>query len=170
MIARRAVAAIIAATACLGCSGSDRAPRTRLRLDDVAPAVAAVEQARGGSPRYTEINVGPDLVNLFVVVDDLTELAFVYRSGRLEAPDRATPRVAGSVPFAVDGVDLEAIASIDETLGRELPDSALTRLGLLDAPPSGLAWRALMASAKGGTFEVVVGLDGSIVGAAVDDG
>ncbi len=127
--------------------------------------MTAVEQARGGPQRYTEINVGPDLVNLFVVVDDTTELAYVYRNGKLEAPREPTPRLADSTEFDLANVDVNAVAGFDDRLFEDLPDSELTRLGLIDSPPTGLAWRALLTSAKGGTFEVIFGPDGSLIGA-----
>ena len=165
MIVGRAVAAFIAAAACFACGGSGSTPHTLLRLDDVAAAVTAVEQARGGAQRYTEINVGPGLVNLFVVVDDTTELAYVYRNGKLEAPGAPTPRVEDSTEFDLAHVDVSATVGFDDRLRKDLPDSELTRLGLIDAPPTGLAWRALLTSAKGGTFEVIFGADGSLIGA-----
>ncbi len=161
----RAARALIAVAACFACGGSKAASSTLLRLDEVAPAVHAVESARGGPQRYTEINVGPDLVNLFVAVDDADELAYVYRGGKLEAPAAPTARVEDSTDFTIGGVDLDAVATFDGLLAKELPDSRLTRLGLLDAPPVGLAWRALLTSAKGGTFEVILGPTGAIVGA-----
>ncbi len=165
MNARRAVAAIVAAAACFACGGSEPTPRTLLRLDEVAAAVAAVEQARGGPQRYTEINVGPSLVNLFVVVDDAAELAYVYSNGKLEAPAEPTPRLPDSTDFDVADVNVDAVAGFQARLSKDLPESELTRLGLIDAPPTGLAWRALLTSARGGTFEVIFGTDGSLIGA-----
>ena len=158
-------AALVASGALAACGGNASVPRSPLSLADVAPAVAAVESGRGGPQRYTEINVGIGLVNLFVAVGDGTELAFVYRKGKLEDPGPAQASPAGSTTFALDEVSLGSVADFDRLLARQLPKSHLTTLALLDAPPLGLSWQAGMAGGKGSNFQVAISPTGQIVGA-----
>jgi hypothetical protein len=135
-----------------------------LFLTGLEPAIEAVAAELGGSSRYTEINVQPELINLFVALDDGTELAYVYRDAGLEPPPEPTPQPEGAVPFALDDVPLDAVDAIPDTLADELPESMLVRLSLLAAPGGGVQWTASMIGSKGTPFDVVLSPAGAIVG------
>ncbi len=136
-----------------------------LALSEIAVAVSAVEADLGGAQQFTEINVGPELVNVFVALPDGTELAYVYRDGSLEPPPAPTPQPEGAVLFGLDGIDLTAAEGFDDLLAEELPDSALAGMSLTGAAAGGAQWTATLVGAKGGVFDVLISPGGQIMGA-----
>src|SRR3954469_4421804 len=61
-------------------------------LEQIRPAVAALEAQLGGPQRYFEINATPTLVNLFVASADQTQaIAYVYQAKALQPPADAQP-------------------------------------------------------------------------------
>ena len=144
--------------------GSVSRPSASLELFE--PGVAAVEAERGGPQRYTEINVQTDLVNLFVALDDGTELAYVYRADGLDVPTEPQAQPEGAEPFALDDVPLDVVATYDDVLAAEVPDSALVALTLAPRPESGLVWTATLLSTQGGVLDVLISPNGAILGAA----
>lgn len=164
------VGILVAVAALAACSGSDAATEAvpdfpPLSLEDVAPAVQAVEAELGSPQRYTEINVQPDLVNLFVVVGADDELAYVYRDGELETPDAPTAQPPGVREFSLDGVALDRVPTFDDVLAEQLPESRLARLMLSSTEAGGLVWTATLLSPKGGALDVLLSPDGVVVGA-----
>jgi hypothetical protein len=154
---------VLSAAALVACGGGDPpALATELAIDDVPAAVEAVEAALGGPQQYTEINVGSDLVNLFVAADGGQELAYVYRGGTLSAPP--APADATLPAFDLTGVDLTVAAGLDTRLGAELGGEAeLTRLALqvVDGAPR---FVAVVVSSRGGALAVLVSGSGEILG------
>jgi hypothetical protein len=135
-----------------------------LSLDLLAPAVAAVEADRGGPQQYTEINVQPGFVNLFVALDDGTELAYVFKETGLEVPTEATPQPEGIAAYGLDGIDVSAVSGFDEMLQFELPNSSLGQLSLLALPNQGVMWNAAVVSIQGGgILDVLISANGEIV-------
>jgi hypothetical protein len=160
-VARLVVAALVlGAVACADDAGTRLS--TTLALDDIPEAVAAVESALGAGQRYTEINLGSDLVNVFVATSDGQELAYVYSDGVLAPP--SAPQAQAGEPFSLDAVDLDVGASLDESLGEQLrsADSELTRLSLLmvDGSPR---WVAAISSSRGGVLEVLLAGTGEVL-------
>ena len=106
------VAALASLLVLMGCSGGSNSASTLttvavgtvLRVSDIPAAVKAVEAARGGPQKYTEINAAPEGVNLFVATPDGKEHAYYYTNGHLEPP--ASPQPQSGTPFAVNGVSL----------------------------------------------------------------
>jgi len=145
-------------------TGSGATPSASVEL--LEPAVAAVEAERGGPQEYTEINVQLDLVNLFVALDDGTELAYVFREDGLELPTEPQAQPEGAEPFTLDEIPLDAVTTFDDLLAAEVPDSALVALTLAPRPETGLAWTATLLSPKGGVLDVLISPNGTILGAA----
>lgn len=146
-------------------SASSRDTRSAA-VELLEPAVAAVEAERGGPQEYTEINVQLDLVNLFVALDDGTELAYVYREDGLDVPTEPQAQPDGAEPFTLADVPLDAVETFDDLLAAEVPDSALVALTLAPRPETGLAWTATLLSPKGGVLDVLISPNGTILGAA----
>lgn len=165
-----ASAALVAVLA--GCSGKGEAipapaPDTAVRattvlaVDQLAPAVAAVEAARGGPQRYTEVNANADGVSLFVVVDDQHEAAYFFRSGALEAPGE--PVALSATPFTLAGVDPTSAPELVRGTQQRFPGAQVTALALVQ--PSGRApvWALKCRSARGGVLDVVYSATGVLV-------
>ena len=146
---------------------SSSSPGTQeVSIELVGPAVAALEAARGGPQRYTEINVQVGLVNLFVALDDGTELAYVFRDGALEEPESPQAQPDGAVAFELPGNVLGTAATVPAVLSAELPDSRLVGLSLGVHAGDGVGWLASVLSAEGGIIDVLIDPAGTIVGAA----
>jgi hypothetical protein len=135
------------------------------RIDDVAPAIAAVEAARGGRQRYTEINANEAVVNLFVAQPDGTEIAYVYRDGKLDPPAEPTAQQPGATAFDLSSVDLSKVGGFHDLLKKDLPDAVLRRLTLVQIPGKGLNWVATVVNSKGSPIDVVFSPAGALVGA-----
>lgn len=138
--------------------------RTGLSVDDLSPVIAALD-ATAPDAEFTEINIQPALVNLFVAGDGDTERAFVWRNGKLDPPPDATPRLPGAVVFGVEDVDLAAPKAIRSELDRSLPQSQLVGLTLAVDPTLGLWWSASMLGEQGGGFIVSFTPAGTLIGA-----
>ena len=140
------------------------AARTGLSVDDLSPVIAALGDTVPDA-EFTEINIQPALVNLFVAGNGDTERAFVWRNGALETPPEPTPRLPGAVVFGLGGVDLAAPKAIRAELDRSLPKSQLVGLTLAVDPTLGLSWSASMLGEHGGGFVASFTPTGSVIGA-----
>lgn len=140
---------------------------TVLRVDLIAPAIDAVEAERGGPQRYTEINVNPEGVTLFVAIDDANEVAYFY-DGDLDAGAAPTPLT--STPYALDGVGRELAPDLVKRTQADLPGSQVTRLALVTTPDLGLVWALASRSARGGMLNVFYSPSGALLSAVPDDG
>lgn len=164
-----AVALALGAGACSDDDGATVPPvdttvrtDTLLRVDLVAPAIAAVEGERGGPQRYTEINVNPEGVTLFVAVDDATEVAYFY-DGVLDAG--AAPAPLTGTPYSLDGVGRELAPDLVQRTQADLPGSQVTQLAFVTTPDLGLVWALASRSARGGTLNVFYTPSGELLSA-----
>jgi hypothetical protein len=160
------VALLAIATACgrgSGNDGSDGTPvPTGLPLvDQIAPAVEALERSLGQSVEYYELNADARLVNLFVATDGgATATPYVYLDGALQPPappvevSTGSTFAAGDVAFDPDSV-LSGVAD-------ELDPSTLARFVVLAGPGGEVRYEVLVRSRQGGALSVVVGPDGEV--------
>jgi hypothetical protein len=140
-------------------SASSSAPAGRSPLVEPArmlpAAVAAVEAARGGRQRYTDLNVTPDGVNVFVALDGGREVVYFWNGSRLDPP---TEPVAASLPaFSLDGVDLTVGPGLVESVARQFPTGAVVGLALVSRADAGVVWTVGYRSAQGGLLTVLFG-------------
>jgi len=127
-----AVAASLVLAACGGDAGGDGA-RSALPIDEVRPAIAAVEAALGGPQVYSEVNVTPSEVNVFVVRSG-TDLPYVVSDGVVDAPTSGMPYdgptfSAGEVAFEDE---------VLEAVSRELPESQIVAFSVTPRPSGGV--------------------------------
>ena len=142
-------------------TGSTVAPvaGTPLRVDDVAAAVAAVEEARGGTQQYTEINAIPDGVNVFVALGGGQELDYFYADGGLQEP--GAPTASQATPFTLDGVDLGAPSRLVEQVQQQFPGARVQQVALVHLPELGLVWGVRSRSVRGGDLNSFFSPDGT---------
>jgi hypothetical protein len=133
---------------------------TDLRVRDVEAAVRAVEAARGGPQRYTEINAITTGVNVFVAVSDTDELDYFFTGGGLTEPEAPKP-LAGE-PFTLEGVDLTAPARLVDDVHERFPGSRVTQVALVRLPDLGLVWGVRSRSSRGGDLNVFFTPDGRL--------
>ena len=120
---RLRVVALIAAALVVGtasCGGDDDGP-ARPALDQIAPAVAALEAKLGGPQQYFEINATPQLVNLFVADAAKTSATtYLYVGGELAPP--AAPLAAAGSTFAAAALTFDP-ATVLDNVADQLPGS-----------------------------------------------
>lgn len=164
LLALTAVAAV--AVAVLLTSGGDDGgpPRLGIRAADVPAAVRAVEAKLGGPQRYTEVNAGADVVNVFVAGPDRTETPWQYSDGRLEGPAPTQPAADDHPEFALDGVALDRAGTLAREAQAKFPTATVTRFSLRRAADA-VVWSVALRSSQGGLIEVTFGADGTFLGA-----
>ncbi len=148
---------VVALAACGGEAG-DADPVVPL-VDEIAPAMAAVDAASGGAQQYFEVNATPQLVNLFVAADDATSaIAYIYVDGELGPP--APPEPAQGATFAAAAVTFDPATILDG----DLPDADLTVFTVIGGPAGAVQYGVVARSAEGGTLDITLAADGSVLG------
>jgi hypothetical protein len=163
---RRLVALVVLAVIA-GCGGDDEAePPVRPVLDQVAPAMAAVDAETGGPQQYFEVNATPLGVNLFVATEGATRsVAYIYVGGELGAPGEATEASGGTFTSADVAFDP---ATILDGVTSDLPDSDIARFAIAGNSNGDVQFTVDVQSDEGGTLQVTLAEDGSVV--SVDPG
>jgi hypothetical protein len=172
--AARWVIAALALTACSG-SGSSTAtsaastvaasttalasPAAPPRVDLIHEAVTALEKRLGGPQQYFEINATPQLVNLFVALNDgKVAQPWVYLDGELSSTDA---RDASGFSFAASALDFDP-ATVLSRIEAELPKSS-PNVFFVEAGAGGVVRYSVgVTSQQGGQLVVVVGPDGTV--------
>ena len=148
-----AVVAVVAATACGGSDGKE----TSVRLDEIRPAMAAVESSLGGPQRYSEVNATPSEVNVFVVRDG-KDLAYVVRGDDVDAPVGGTAYAGPTFtaeqvvfsPGVLDGVEAA------------LPNSPVVAFSVTPRQVDGVDYIATVR-ATGGELRVLLDASGTVL-------
>jgi len=154
--------AVVVALVGAGCSGDDSStrPPAELPVDQIAPAVHALEARLGGPQRYTEINAATEGVNLFVAVGGDQEQGWFYRGGQLEPPTEAKEREGA--PFDLTSVTIDVGPKLVQQVEQQFPGATVTGVALLDVEGQGLVWALRSKSAKGGELNLFYGPDGTL--------
>jgi hypothetical protein len=139
--------------------GGHPAPE-RPELEQIRPAIAAVERKLGGPQQYFEINVTPQLVNLFVA-DEATSTVtpYVYVGGALA--ESAAPAGASGNTFAASALTFDPATILDQ-VGARLPDSDIVLFTIAGGPGGAVQYTAGVQSKQGGTLAVTLAPDGSV--------
>jgi hypothetical protein len=163
--------ALAFALAVAGCSSTATkgGGQTVARLEDVRPAVVAVERLLGGPQRYTEIKVSRREVTLFVVEADRSESPYVYASGTLTPPPSSLPEDGDHAPFDLTSVKLAEVAGLPKLLGKSMPGASIAMASLVSNATDGLLWHLYVAGSKGSKFIVGVGVDGTTISGLLND-
>jgi hypothetical protein len=156
---RLRVAALVAATVILASCGGSTGPE-RPRLDQIQPAIAALEHKLGGPQQYFEINATPQVVNLFVAdAAKAMVTPYVYVGGAVA--ESAAPAGASGNTFAASAVTFDPETVLDHVVDR-LPDSDIVLFTIAGGPGGAVQYTAGVKSKQGGTLEVTLGPDGSV--------
>ena len=152
---------LVALVACGGDDDGDEALRPL--VDQIAPAMAAVDEARGGPQQYFEVNATPQFVNLFVA-DAARErvAAYLYVDGELEPP--TPPSAASGETFAADAVTFDPDTILDG-LDEDLADSDVVVFAVVADAAGGVHYSATVESARGGILDVALAADGTVLSA-----
>ena len=159
---RRWLVVLVATTATCGGNGRRRCARRWSTWS--RPRWPPSRQQRGGPQRYFEVNATPQLVNVFVAVDEATAtVPYVYVDGELgpAAPSQA----AEGATFTADAVAFDPATVLDE-ISEDLPDSEISLFSIIGGPGDAVRYGALVRSPEGGTLDITVDADGRVL--AVD--
>jgi hypothetical protein len=152
------VAAALLAVVAAGCGGDDDGERPA--LDQIPPAVAALEAKLGGPQQYFEINATPQLVNLFVAdAAKTTVTPYVYVGGAV-AP-AGQPAGAEGNTFAAAAATFDP-ATILAGVTDRLPSSDIVLFTIAGGPEGTVQYTAAVQSKEGGTLTVTLGADGVV--------
>jgi hypothetical protein len=161
------VALLVVPVACNSGSdsgGADDAPTTAglPLVDQIAPAIEALEASLGRPVEYYEVNADARLVNLFVATDDgATATPYVYLDGELQPPAPPLEVSTGST-FVAAGVEFDPDRVLAGVAG-ELDPTTLTRFVVVAGPGGEVRYEVLVQSRQGGSLAVVVGPDGAVL-------
>jgi hypothetical protein len=158
---RLVVAAALAVVLAAGCSGDDAEVLPRLAVDQIAPAVTALELEAGGPQRYSEINVTPEGVNLFVAVGEEEEQDWFYADGRLTGPGEAKTREGDA--FDLVGVTIDAAPRLVAEVEEQFPGARVVRVALLVVEDQGRVWAVRSRSSKGGELALFYSPEGTLL-------
>ncbi|MFM8563604.1 MAG: hypothetical protein ACKOCE_06925 [Acidimicrobiia bacterium] len=160
----RSVLVALALASVVACSGGSTAEPPPLRIDLVDAALVALHDRLGEDVAFFEVNATAQVVNLFVAVEGMSVVQYIYDGASLVGPTE--PRAATGTMFerGLVNFDDDVLAPV---LG-ELPDSRPTMFVITGAGTDPVAlrveYRVLMRSDKGGELAIVVDSDGAIVG------
>ena len=168
------VAAIAVSVTTLGACSSE-SPEKSLAIDLIDDAISAVDDRFGGLSGFYEINATSDGVNLFVstMIDETTPGVVQARYTSEEGLVVADEPVPSEGPvFDKDAVDFDPDSIIEAA--RAQLSTALPRVFIITATAgvgngSGVSYRLVMESQRGGRLVVFLGRDGTILGSDVLD-
>lgn len=153
--------AVVASLSVAGCSGDDGDVAVRPVVDQIAPAVEAVESELGTSPDYFEVNATAQFVNLFVAVDDASQVeTYLFVDGELAPP--TPPAAAEGATFVADALTFDPdtiLTAVDE----ELPDSDVVVFTVVGGPDGAVRYTATVQSVEGGQLDVTLAADGAVL-------
>ena len=125
----------------------DRASSVRPLVDEIGPAIAAVEAELGGPQQYFEVNATPQVVNVFVATDGATAVTpYVYVGGELAPAGAAEP--AEGATFAADALTFDP-ATVLDGLTAELPGSDVVLFTVLGGPGGAVQYTRRRAVERG---------------------
>jgi hypothetical protein len=166
VVALVAAALLVVGTAGCGDDDDGGGPAVRPAVEQIAPAIAALEAKLGGPQQYFEINATPQVVNLFVAdAAKASVTPYVYVSGAVA--ESGPPSSAEGNTFAATAATFDP-ATILAGVTDELPDPDIVVFTIVGGPSGAVHYAASVQSDEGGTLDVSLAADGSVQ--AVDPG
>ena len=128
-------------------------------LDEIGPAIAALEKQLGGPQDYFEINATARLVNLFVALNNgAVAQPWLYLEGTLTSTEG---QAAGGGTFASKSVDFDPDVMLSAVL-TAVPGISIESFYIHGDGQGNVLYGVLATSDKGGGLDVVLGADGSV--------
>lgn len=159
---RTVVVAILLVAASSACSDGGGDGDDGSFVADIRPAIEAVEAELGAGQEFFEVTATPQLVNLFVAVEDATAaVPYVYLAGELQPPAPALTGASGFT-FSADAVDFDESTILD-AVAAELPDSTIEALSIEGGDGGVVRYVISTLSPEGGRLDVTVAPDGAVL-------
>jgi hypothetical protein len=145
---------------CGGDDGGDSA--SDVRVDDIVPAIEAVEAELGAGQQFFEVNATAQLVNLFVSADDgASAVPYIFFDGELQPPAPALA-VESGFTFGAEAVDFDA-DTVLRTVAEELPESTIEGFAIEGGDGGVVRYLVSTRSPQGGVLAVTVAADGTVL-------
>ena len=158
---RRLAGALLITALLVGCGGDDDST-SPVRVDDIVPAIEAVEAELGAGQEFFEVNATSQLVNLFVAADDAAlAVPYIYFDGELQPPAPALP-VESGFTFGADAVDFDEDTVLDG-VSDEVPKSTIEGFSIEGGDGGIVRYLVSTRSAQGGVLAVTVTGDGLVL-------
>ena len=133
--------------------------RERPLLDQIGPAIAALQAQLGGPQAYFEINATARLVNMFVALNNgAVAQPWLYLDGKLTS---TAGQAASGGTFVASAMDFDPDVILS-TLLTELPGVSIDSFYIHGDGQGNVLYGVLATSVKGGGLDVVLGADGSV--------
>lgn len=162
---RVAVAALVVLLAVPGAACGDDDDRGGANVGfvaDIRSAVDAVEAEMGAGQDYFEVTATQQLTNVFVAIDDATAaVPYLFVDGELQPP-APTLTGASGFTFSADAIDFDEDSVLD-AVTRELPDASIESLSVEGGDGGTVRYVVSVRSEVGGSLDVTVGPDGSVL-------
>jgi hypothetical protein len=141
-------------------SASSAATANPPRVDLIRAAIAALEAKLGSTQQFFEINATPQLVNLFVALNDgKVAQPWVYLDGVLSSKEG---QAASGFTFAKEALDFDpgtVLGQVEAQLPASRPDVFIIEGGAGGA----VRYSVAVTSSQGGQLVVVVAADGKVL-------
>lgn len=162
---RRLLAALVAAGVAVAACGDDDAGGgdgpVRPAIELIEPAIAAVEAELGGPQDFFEVTAEPQRVRLWVAREEATRaVPYVYVGGELARLGDPQGAEGGTFPGAAVDVDPDAVLDV---IDDELDEPDVILFSIAGDGSGAVQYQATVRSDKGGTLDVVVAGDGTIL-------
>lgn len=161
LVAPSAALAVVASLAVAACGGDADDDAVRPVVDQIDAAMEALAAELDAPPDYFEVNATAQFVNLFVALDDASQVeTYLFVDGELtpptppEAAEGAT-FVAGAVTFDPDSIFVD----VDE----QLPGSDVVVFTVVGGPGGAVRYTATVQSVEGGQLDVTLAADGAVL-------
>jgi hypothetical protein len=128
-------------------------------VDQIAPAIAAVEAQLGGPQTYFEVNATSRLVNVIVALNNATlAQSWVYLDGQLSSKPAES---AQGNTFTAAAVAFDP-ATILSNVRRDLASSSIDLFFVEGGPAGSVRYTAVVTSPAGGQLQVILAPDGTV--------
>jgi hypothetical protein len=157
------VACVALLSACSSSSQSDAGSGGPLPIvDQIAPAITALEATLGGPQDYVEINADAQMVSL-ITYDATASQAQAYRYLQGVLTPASEPfEISGGTPLRAEWITFDPEIIFD-ILRTELPTSTVVGFVILAGPSQTATYEALLQSRQGGQILVTLGPQGQVL-------
>jgi hypothetical protein len=131
-------------------------------VDQILPAVTALEELLGGPQDYVEINADAQMVSLITFDAEVSQAQAYRYLGGVIVPASEPFGISGGTPLRAEWITFDAEA-IFRTLREELPESIVVGFVILAGADQTATYEAIVQSRQGGQILVSLSPQGQVL-------